>query len=314
MKKREFFFRSCDGVTKIHAIEWIPEGEIRAVLQICHGMTEHIARYDDFAAYLTEKGFYVAGHDHLGHGQSVQGEEYFGYFHKTEGNACVIGDIHKLRCWINKHHPHIPYFMLGHSMGSFLLRQYLIRHSEGLSGAVVMGTGYHSVPEMLAGQALCRAVAVFRGWKYKSRVVNAIGFGGFNRKFRPCETDLDWLTSDRAKRDEYIEDPLCGFVFTVNGYYHMFEGMKCLEKRKNIDKIRKDLPMLFISGEDDPVGAFGKGVRKVHKEYVRAGIQDTELRLYEGKRHEILNETGRMRVYGDCYLWMEKHIPDKKGM
>lgn len=308
MEKKEFFFKSCDGSTRIHAVEWIPDGDIRAVLQICHGMTEHIGRYDEFASYLAERGFYVAGHDHLGHGQSVRGEEYYGYFHETDGNAYVIGDIHKLRCWIRKRHPDIPYFMLGHSMGSFLLRQYLTRHSTGLSGAIVMGTGYHSVPEVMAGQVLCRAIAALKGWKYRSRIVNMIGFGGFNRRFKPCETDKDWLSSDREKRDEYIRDPYCGFVFTVNGYYHMFEGMKRLQKRKNIDKIRKDLPMLLVSGKDDPVGAFGKGVSRVCKEYKDAGIQDVTLWLYEGDRHEILNETDRSQVYEDCYLWMDKYI------
>ncbi len=308
MKKNEFYFKSSDGVTKIHAAEWIPDGEIRAVLQICHGMTEHIDRYDDFAAYLAGRGFYVAGHDHLGHGQSVQGEDFYGYFHETHGNEYVVEDIHKLRWWIGKHHPKVPYFMLGHSMGSFLLRQYLMGHSEGLSGAIVMGTGYHSAAEVTAGRVMCRVIAAVRGWKYKSRLVNDIGFGGFNRKFMPCETEMDWLTSDREKRDEYINDPLCGFIFTVNGYYHMFGGMKYLEKRKNIDKMRKDLPVLLMSGEDDPVGAFGKGVRNVHREYAKAGIQDTELRLYEGKRHEILNETGREQVYEDCWRWMDERI------
>lgn len=308
MEKREFFFKSCDGVTKIHVIEWIPERDVRAVLQICHGMTEHIDRYDEFARYLTEKGFYVVGHDHLGHGRSVQGEDYYGYFHQTDGNAYVIGDIHKLRYWIEKKYAGLPYFMLGHSMGSFLLRQYLTRYSEGLSGAVIMGTGYHSVPEVMAGQALCRAIAAIRGWKYRSKIVNMIGFGGFNRRFKPCETDKDWLSSDRDKRDEYIKDPYCGFVFTVNGYYHMFEGMKCLEKRKNRNKIRKDLPMLLVSGADDPVGAFGKGVRKVYKEYTDAGIKDVTLCLHDGDRHEILNETDRSQVYEDCYLWMDKNI------
>ena len=309
MEKREFYFRSCDGVTKIHAIEWIPEGEVRGVLQICHGMTEHIDRYDEFAVYLAERGFYVAGHDHLGHGKSVQTEEHYGYFHETDGNAYVIGDIHKLRYWVRKKYEKLPYFMLGHSMGSFLLRQYLIKYSEGLSGAVIMGTGYHSRPELVLGQVLCKVIASVRGWKYRSRLVNMIGFGGFNRRFHPCETDKDWLTTDREKRDAYINDPYCGFIFTVNGYYHMFEGMKYLEKRKNIDKIRKDLPLLLVSGADDPVGAFGRGVRKVYKEYKDAGMS-IELRLYDGDRHEILNETDRAQVKEDCFVW----LADKTGM
>lgn len=308
MSRNEFHYRSCDTVTQIHAVEWVPEGEIRAVLQICHGMTEHILRYDEFASYLSERGIYVVGHDHLGHGKSVQNEEYYGYFHETEGNAYVIGDIHKLRWWTQRRCAEVPYFMLGHSMGSFLLRQYLIKYSEGLSGAVIMGTGYHSSAELTAGQILCRVIASFRGWKYRSRLVNAIGFGGFNRRFFPYETEKDWLTTDRKKRDEYIDDPYCGFIFTVNGYYHMFSGMKTLEKKEIAGKIEKKLPIFFVSGADDPVGGFGKGVKKVYKRYKDAGIADVELRLYRDDRHEILNETDRAQVYEDIYFWLEEKI------
>lgn len=308
MKRNEFYFKSCDGVAKIHAAEWFPDGEVRAVLQICHGMTEHIMRYNEFAKYLAEKGFYVTGHDHLGHGQSVQDEDCYGYFHETKGNGYVIGDIHKLRWWTVKRFPGVPYFMLGHSMGSFLLRQYLMGHSEGLSGAIIMGTGHHGKAELTLGRALCRGMAAVRGWKYRSKIINAIGFGGFNRRFSPCETEKDWLTTDTEKRDAYIQDPYCNFIFTVNGYYHMFGGMKFLEKRKNIEKIRKELPLLLVSGQDDPVGGFGKGVRRVYEEYVDAGIENAELRLYEGDRHEILNERDRERVYEDCYMWMKENM------
>lgn len=308
MKKNEFHFKSCDGITQIHAVEWIPEGEVRAVLQICHGMVEHINRYDEFASYLTQRGFYVVGHDHLGHGQSVQGEEYYGYFHETDGNAYVIGDIHKLRWWAKKHYSEVPYFMLGHSMGSFLLRQYLTKYSEGLAGAIIMGTGYHSLPELELGQALCKGIARVKGWKYRSRIVNTIGFGGFNRRFQPCETEKDWLTTDTEKRDEYIQDPYCNFIFTLNGYYHMFGGMKTLENKKNIDNMCKELPVLFVSGEDDPVGGFGKGVRKVYRQFVDAGMKHVEMKLYRDDRHEILNETDRAQVYEDCYLWMAEII------
>lgn len=308
MKKNEFRFKSCDGVTQIHAIEWIPDGEIRAVLQICHGMVEYINRYDDFATYLTGKGIYVVGHDHLGHGQSVQGEDDYGYFHETDGNAYVIGDIHKLRWWTEKNHPEVPYFMMGHSMGSFLLRQYLTQYSKGLAGAIIMGTGYHSMPELVLGQTLCKMVASVKGWKYRSKIINAIGFGGFNRKFQPCETEKDWVTSDTEKRDEYINDPFCSFVFTVNGYYHMFGGMKVLEKRGSVDKIQKELPILFVSGQDDPVGGFGKGVQKVYQKYKDAGIQNVDIHLYRDDRHEILNETDRAQVYEDIYLWIDDAI------
>ncbi|MGN1165637.1 MAG: alpha/beta fold hydrolase [Lachnospiraceae bacterium] len=304
MKKREFYYLSCDGATQIYSVEWAPEGEIRAVLQISHGMVEHINRYEEFASYLTEKGFLVVGNDHLGHGRSVQQDEDHGFFHETSGNKYVVGDIHNLRLQTQKNHPDIPYFMLGHSMGSFLLRQYLTSYSEGLCGAVIMGTGYHSMPELVLGQTLCKIIASVKGWRYRSTLVNAISFGSFNRHFKPCESDKDWVTSDTAKRDEYLKDPFCNFVFTVNGYYHMFEGMKVLAKKENICKIKNELPVFFVSGEDDPVGGFGKGVRKVYKKYVDAGMKNVEMKLYKNDRHEILNETDRAQVYEDIALWM----------
>ena len=308
MKKKEFMYKSCDGSTHIHAMQWMPDREVRAILQISPGMVEHIERYEEFAAYLTERGFLVVGNDHLGHGKSAKSEEDFGYFNATKGNEYVVGDIHKLRWWTQKNYPDVPYFMLGHSMGSFLLRQYLIRYSKGLSGAVIMGTGYHTMAELELGQLLCKVVAAIKGDRHRSGLVNAIGFGGFNRHFRPCETEKDWVTSDVDKRLEYMKDPFCSFTFTVNGYYHMFEGMKTLAKKENIYKIERDLPVFFVSGEDDPVGGFGKGVRRVYQKYVDAGIQDVELKLYRDDRHEILNETDRAQVYEDIALWMMEKI------
>ena len=308
MKKREFYYQSCDGATEIYAVEWTPEGEICAVLQISHGMVEHINRYEEFASYLTEKGFLVVGNDHLGHGKSVQHEEDHGYFHETSGNEYVIGDIHNLRLNIQDKHADVPYFMLGHSMGSFLLRQYLTLYSKGLAGAIIMGTGYHAMPELVSGQALCKMIAAMKGWRYRSTLVNAISFGSFNRHFKPCESEKDWVTSDPAKRAEYLKDPFCNFVFTVNGYYHMFEGMKTLAKKENIYKIERELPVFFVSGEQDPVGGFGKGVRRVYQKYIDAGIRDVKLKLYKDDRHEILNETDRAQVYEDIALWLAEKI------
>ena len=161
--KREFFYPSADGETDIHAVEWIPEGEVKAVLQISHGMVEYADRYDAFAAWLAQRGWYVTGNDHLGHGKSVTSEEKYGFFHVPDGNACVIRDIHALKERTGKKYPGVPCFMLGHSMGSFLLRQYLLRYGRGLAGAVIMGTGYKGKPILLAGQLLCRLFAAVKG-------------------------------------------------------------------------------------------------------------------------------------------------------
>ena len=308
MTKKEFTFPSTDGRTKIHVIEWIPEQEVRAVLQIAHGMVEYVDRYHEFAEYLANQGIYVVGHDHLGHGQSVCSKGDYGYFPHIDGNKCVIGDIHKLRNMTSEKYADVPYFMLGHSMGSFLLRQYLTMHSKGLAGAVIMGTGHQPKMILSAGQMVCKIAALFKGWKHKSQFVNNLSFGSYNKKFEPAETSNDWLTSDKVKRDQYIEDPLCGYTFTVGAYYQMFEGMKVLDTKGSVDKIRKDIPVFFVAGAEDPVGEFGKGVQRIYEKYKAAGIKDVSIRLYKDDRHEILNETDREQVYEDLYHWIVSKI------
>lgn len=303
--KQEFYYPSRDGKTQIHAIEWIPEGEIKGVLQICHGMVEYINRYDEFAEFMAGHDYYVTGHDHLGHGKSIQTEEDLGYFNETRGNQYVIGDIHKLRELTMKKHPGVPYYMLGHSMGSFLLREYLTMYGTGLAGAIIMGTGYQGALVLNAGQLICRVLAAFKGWKYRSKFVDNLSFGSYNKKFEPAETTKDWITSDKERKKKYVEDPLCSYMFTLGAYYQMFEGMKVLTRKDSIARIPKELPILFVSGEDDPVGAFGKGIIKVYEKYKSAGIHNLSIHLYKGDRHEILNEVNRKDVYEDLRRWIE---------
>lgn len=306
--KKDFYYPSRDGLTQIHAAEWIPDQEIKAVVQICHGMVEYIERYSEFADYLTEQGIYVTGHDHLGHGQSVNKEEEHGFFDTAKGNEYIIGDIHKLREMTQEKHPDVPYILLGHSMGSFLLRQYLTVYSQGLAGAVIMGTGWKGKALLTMGQTLCRIIAAFKGWKHRSPLVDNLSFGSYNKRFEPGNTPKDWITSDKKKCAEYVSDPLCSFVFTVSAYYQMFEGMKVLTKKESTENIKKDLPVFIVSGAEDPVGDFGKGVQKVYEQFRGAGIQDVTMKLYEGDRHEILNETDRELVYEDIYQWISEII------
>ncbi len=306
--KREFTYPSRDGVTQIHAIEWKPEGEIRAILQICHGMVEFIDRYDEFACFLNEHGIYVIGNDHLGHGKSVQSEEYHGYFHKTMGNEYVIGDIHKLRGITQKQYPELPYFMLGHSMGSFLIRQYMEMYGKGLNGVIVMGTGVQPGIALVSGKFLCKVIAAFKGENYRSSLIDNMAFGAYNKKFEPARTGKDWLTKDEKIIDAYLANPWCTFRFTVNAYYHMFCGIQFAQKKSNIAKIPKNLPLLVTSGQDDPVGNFGKSVRTLAKTYKACGITDVKLKLYKNDRHEILNELDRETVYQDMLSWIEAHM------
>ena len=306
----EFYFPSKDGNTEIHTIEWRPEGKVRAVLQICHGMVEYIGRYDEFARYLCDRGYYVVGNDHLGHGKSVQAKSEYGFFDEKYGNACVLGDMHTLRQRTEKKYPGVPYFILGHSMGSTLLRQYIQMYGNGLSGVVLMGVVADQNKLLLVfGKRLCRVMAAFRGWHYRSKMIDSMAIGSFNRKFRPARTRADWVTSDQEHLDAYVSDPLCSFMFTVNAYYSMFGGMLLMNKKESVYMIPKTLPVLFASGAEDPVGDFGKGVRKVFEKYKIAGIRDVSLRLYAGDRHEILNETDRGQVYADLFEWFEERIP-----
>ncbi|MDD7389673.1 MAG: alpha/beta hydrolase [Lachnospiraceae bacterium] len=304
--KKHFTYLSSDGITNIHAIEWIPDREVKAILQISHGMVEYIDRYDDFARYLNQYGIYVTGNDHLGHGLSVQRDSLHGYFHKDKGNEYVIGDIHKLRKTAEKKYPHVPYFMLGHSMGSFLIRQYMELYGKGLSGVIIMGTGSQPVPVLIGGKILCRCIAAVKGWEYRSALIDNMAFASYNKRFEPARTDKDWLTKDETIVDAYLASPWCTFRFTVNAYYHMFRGIQFLQKKKNIQKIPQDLPLFLVSGADDPVGNFGKSVRRVYKNYKACGIQNVHMKLYADDRHEILNETDRHTVYKDILNWIEK--------
>lgn len=306
--KNEFYFPSRDQRTQIHAVEWIPDGEVRAVVQICHGMVEYIDRYHEFAEYLRGYGYYVVGHDHLGHGKSVLSESEYGFFGSQGGNKYVIGDIHQLRQKTEKKYPQVPYFMLGHSMGSFLLRQYLQLYGNGLQGAVIMGTGDKSPAVLAAGKFVCRFLMLFKGEHYRSRLVDHLATGGYNKRIVPARTPSDWLTKDEKIVDQYRSNPLCTFVFTVNAFYHMFCGMQELTKKENMDRIPKDLPLFFAAGEEDPVGGYGKDVDKVYHRYKDCGIKDISLKLYADDRHEILNELDRNQVYCDIYEWIEKRI------
>lgn len=306
--KREFYFLSKDERTKIHAIEWIPEGKPKAVLQMCHGMVEFIDRYDAFAEFLCSNGFYVVGHDHLGHGKSVTTSSNLGFFHEKNGNECVIGDIHQLRVTTEKKYPQLPYFMMGHSMGSFLVRQYIGTYGVGLSGAIIMGTGYQPNLILGAGRFVCRVIALFRGWHCRSSLVDGMAVGAYEKEYSDLTDGSSWLTKDAEIVKQYRMDPNCGFMFTVNAYYHMFGGMLKANKQEKAGAVPKSLPILFVAGKDDPVGDYGRGVKKVLKIYKKNEMRDVKIKLYENDRHEILNELDKEQVYQDLLWWLEKHL------
>ncbi|MGI6511717.1 MAG: alpha/beta fold hydrolase [Catenisphaera adipataccumulans] len=303
MKKQEFTYLSADGITQIHAVEWIPE-KPRAIVQIAHGMVEFIDRYDNFARWLAEHGILVVGNDHLGHGRSVIDNEHLGYFAEN-GNDCVIQDLRKLQYSTREKYPGLPYIFLGHSMGSFLARQFISMYSDSLEGAIIMGTADQPRAALEFLKTASALLAKKYGWMYRSPALTKIALGSNNKQFEPARTRNDWLTKDEAIVDAYNANPLNNFMFTVNAFYNMAEGLEYADK--HIYSIRKSLPILFISGADDPVGKNGVGVKAVYDKFIDAGISDVQLRLYENDRHEVLNETNRIQVYNDLYEWMQKH-------
>lgn len=309
--KEEFYYNSASGTTKIHAVRYIPDGEIRAILQIAHGMVEYIERYEDFALFLASKGFLVTGNDHLGHGKSINSEEDWGYFAKENGNQAVLYDLYQLTQITKENYPNIPYFILGHSMGSFYVRQYLGEFGKELDGAIIMGTGCQPLALVQTGRFITSFVAFFKGWHYRSKLVNSLASGSYNKHFEPARTPKDWLSKDTVTVDKHVADKFCNFIFTLNGYYNMFTGISRLYNKKLLSGMPKDLPVFFVAGEEDPVGDFGKGVLKVVDMFKNIGMQNVKVKLYPTDRHEILNETDREQVYNDLYTWLTSYIENK---
>lgn len=304
----EFFFPSHDGKTSIRAVEWRPEGEIRAVLQIAHGVAEYIDRYAAFAEYLCNHGIAVIGNDHLGHGASVAEGEARVYFGKKDGWQHVVDDMHSLRLEGGKRFPGIPYFLMGHSMGSFLSRTYLIRYPGSVRGVILAGTGHQHSVMTAAGRFVAKLEGKRIGWDQLSPIIETAAFGAYNKAFAPNRTTHDWLSANEENVDRYLADPLCGGQATVGLFYEMMCGLDFIRKPENLAKMDTRRPALFISGWEDPVGEMGKGVIAACNSFRAAGVEDLTLQLYPGMRHEILNETKREEVFEFILKWLEKRI------
>jgi len=307
--KNEYTFTSSDCRTPIHVREWIPEGKVMGVLQISHGVAEYIDRYSDFATFLTTNGFAVVGNDHLGHGKSIVSEDDLGFFSEKDGWTHVVDDMEKLRQLSAQKWPEVPYFLFGHSMGSFLVRTYLIRYPDApLAGVVLSGTGHNPAAKVAGGRLMSRIEAKKHGLRYKSKKLNDIAFSSYNKGFEPHRTDFDWLSTDNSVVDAYVADPLCGFISSVGLFRDMMGGLAVIGKPDNLKKMNTNLPVYFMSGQMDPVGGNGKGVKKVYHMFLAAGMKDVTLKFYEGGRHEMLNESNKDTVYSNILNWLNAKI------
>ena len=302
----EFTFLSTDGKTQLHGMRWEPDGgSVRAVLQICHGVAEHIARYDAFARYLNGLGIAVVGHDHLGHGLSLPEGGTPVYFGESNTWNTVVDDIYVLHQRIRLWYPDVPLCIMGHSMGSFLTRTYLIRYPGTVKAAVIMGTGWQPKAVIAGGMAVAKAVGAVVGENGTSDLVTNLAFGAYNKLFAPNRTSCDWLSADTDNVDAYMADPLCGADATVGLFRQMLSGIRFNQKLSNLRQMDPRIPVLFVAGEKDPVGDCGNGVRRTYQEFRRAGVQDCTLKLYPGLRHEILNEKAQQQqIFEDIGQWL----------
>ncbi len=307
-KFSEFFFSSNEPWQMIHVKRCDPDGEPRAVIQIAHGIAEHAERYADFMEFLADNGFVVVANDHLGHGKTVTKEEDKGFFSREDGWNTVVKDMDKLRDIMHREFPNIPYVFFGHSMGSFLTRTYLIQYPDKYDAAIISGTGHQSKLLAASGYAMACLFSKKNGEKSTGNELNGIAFGAYNKGFQPQRTVFDWLSRDNAAVDEYIRDPMCGFVATNGLFRDMMGGILFMIKQENIDKMSKTQPIYFMSGACDPVGENGKGVERAYKAFCQAGLKDVFMRLYPEGRHEMLNELNKEQVYQDILNWLNEKL------
>ncbi len=283
-------FLSADGKTTVHAAVWLPEGKPRGIVQIIHGMAEYGERYVKFAEFLASNGFIAGADDHLGHGGSVVGRDDLGYFSEGDGVDAVLCDLRAFSLKLRALDDDAPFFLLGHSMGSFFCRRYISVYGSEYDGAVIMGSGYQGALTTGAAIALTKLVAAFKGERYRSVFIDNLAFGSYNRRFSPARTKFDWLSKNTANVDSYIADELCGVPFTCNGFLTLFKIVRIACSRSSFEGAPVGLPLLIISGADDPVGGYGKGVEKVARLYKKYGSEEVRLALLSGGRHEILND------------------------
>ncbi len=308
MKKTEFGILSKDQRHTLHVICWEPDGEAKGALQIVHGMIEFIDRYDDFARYLCSRGFAVMGHDHLGHGLTAGRDEDLGYFARAGGDQIVIEDMYQVTAEMKKRFPSVPCFIMGHSMGSFFLRKYLTIYGTEVDGAIIMGTGDFPLALAEGGKAVAWTLMKTKGRRHRSQKLSDMVFKGYLSRIENPRTPMDWLTKDEAIVDAYCKNKYNTFLFTVSAFYDFFEIIEYDAKMKNFDRIPRELPVLITSGREDPVGSWGKGPESLYAKYRKKGLEDVTLRLYDGDRHEIINETDRDVVYADLAGWLESRM------
>lgn len=307
--KYDVSFPSADGKCTVAGSIYAPTtGEIRGVLQISHGMIDYIERYEGIAEYICAHGFALAGNDHLGHGRTAPTDEDLGFFAERDAILCLLRDMHQMNRIIRERFPTLPVILMGHSMGSFLSRLYCERYPHTISGHIIHGTGGPHKLLLPFGRALTSTVALFRGKRYRSVFLAKLAFSGYNSRFDKSDGVLAWLTRDTARVNDRLDNKFTNYIFTAEGYNELFRMVSAANSKKWFSAYPKELKTLIVSGDMDPVGQYGKGVKYVYKHLLVSGCTDLTLKLYEGARHELFNETCREECFADILDFLNKCI------
>ena len=291
----QFSYPSCTGTSQIAAYKWIPKGAPLALVQIVHGMAEYAMRYDDLARYLVSLGYAVYAEDHLGHGQSINGEGKKGFFAEEDGWTKVITDVMTLHDIAKKETPGKKQRLYGHSMGSFIARTCASRFPYAFEGFIFSGTAGKN-PVLGIAKALAKANIRKNGADKPDEKLNAMAFGSYNKRIKDPKTAVDWLSCDKEVVEKYDKDDLCGFTFTSAAFRDLFDGLGEIAGKAWAERVQ-NVPIYLFAGKQDPVGNYGKGVTEVCNDLLKTGHTKVVLQLYENGRHEMHNEVNREEVY-----------------
>lgn len=285
---------------------WEPQVTLRGVIHIVHGLAEHAARYARFAEALGRHGFVVYAHDQRGHGQTAQNKNELGFLAERDGWQRLVCDVEELLNFEKENHPHLPQVIFGHSMGSYVVQELIIRQSQRLSAAILSGANGQQDPLALIGRLIARIERWRLGAPMPSTLINRLAFGNFNRQFQPTRTEFDWLSRDKSEVDKYVADALCGFNSSTQLWIDLLDAIPEILKPHRKKSIRADLPILIIAGSRDPVCAGGRGAKILAEKYQQAGLKKVSCRIYEEARHELLNEINRDEVTMDIINWLNQ--------
>ncbi|MCR4940617.1 MAG: alpha/beta hydrolase [Treponemataceae bacterium] len=284
---------------------WIPDGDIKGVVQLSHGMAEFAKRYDRFGTILADQGYVFYAHDHRGHGESVKSTEELGYLADKDGFQRVVLD---LRSMIEKAHTDFPgkkVFLFGHSFGSFVSQSFMEQFGREIDGCMLCGSAGPRIPLTAAGSFLAKVIKCFKGGHYRSTFINGMAFGSYTKRITDTKSQFAWISRDYAELKKYEDDPYCGFLCTVEFFADFFSGLTEIGKIKNIKKIPRKLPVYIFSGEEDPVGEYGQSVAKLNDIYKKIGMEDLSFKLYPEARHELLNELNHEEVEKNILDWIK---------